>query len=138
MNVAQVVVCLRSGAVVCSWSLLIRGAQRARHQAETPLIALCRFPGPALTEAAYYCSTVRTSPQTRHRKVCNSGNVATLGVVRASIIGFPQVGHGGGGSSSFWDITFVKAQTGKQNDIAQKEAPSFRPGPSLFCPGAQT
>jgi len=65
---------------------------------------------------------LRTSPQTRHRKVCNSGNVATLGVVRASIIGFPQVGHGGG-SSSFWDITFVKAPAGKQNDIAQKEAP---------------
>src|ERR1035437_8841469 len=41
-----------SGAVVCSWSLLIRGAQRARHQAETPLIALCRFPGPALTDGA--------------------------------------------------------------------------------------
>ena len=38
-----------SGAVVCSWSLLIRGAQRARHQAETPPIVLCRFPGPALT-----------------------------------------------------------------------------------------
>jgi hypothetical protein len=37
-----------SGAVVCSWSLLVRGAQRARYQAETPLIALCRFPGPAL------------------------------------------------------------------------------------------
>ena len=38
-----------SGAVVCSLSLLIRWAQRARRQAETPLIALCRFPGPALT-----------------------------------------------------------------------------------------
>jgi hypothetical protein len=38
-----------SGAVVCSWFLLIRGAQRARHQAETPPIVLCRFPGPALT-----------------------------------------------------------------------------------------
>jgi len=36
-----------SGAVVCSWSLLIRWAQRARCQAETPLIALFRFPGPA-------------------------------------------------------------------------------------------
>jgi ABC-type uncharacterized transport system substrate-binding protein len=29
-------------------SLLIRGAQRARCQAEIPLIVLCRFPGPAL------------------------------------------------------------------------------------------
>jgi len=33
-----------------SWSLLIRWAQRARCQAETPLIVLCRFPGPALTD----------------------------------------------------------------------------------------
>jgi hypothetical protein len=37
-----------SGAVVCSWSLLIRRAQRAHCQAETPLIVLCRFPEPAL------------------------------------------------------------------------------------------
>jgi hypothetical protein len=37
-----------SGAVVCSWSLLIRGPQRARRQAEIPLIGLSRFPGPAL------------------------------------------------------------------------------------------
>jgi len=36
------------GAVVCSLSLLIRWAQRARCQAETPLIGLCRFPQPAL------------------------------------------------------------------------------------------
>src|SRR3984893_12565487 len=41
-----------SGAVVCSWSLLIRWAQRARCQAETPLIALFRFPRPPLTKAA--------------------------------------------------------------------------------------
>src|SRR5665648_627817 len=39
-----------SGVVVCSWSLLIRWAQRARCQAETPLIVLCRFPGPALDD----------------------------------------------------------------------------------------
>ena len=32
-------------------SLLIRWAQRARCQAETPLIGLCRFPQPALTES---------------------------------------------------------------------------------------
>jgi len=32
-------------AVVLSSSLLIRWAQRARCQAETPLIVLCRFPG---------------------------------------------------------------------------------------------
>ena len=37
-----------SGAVVCTWSLLIRWAQRARYQAKTPLIALFRFPRPAL------------------------------------------------------------------------------------------
>src|SRR5664280_1927879 len=38
-----------SGGVVCSWSLLIRRAQRAHCQAETPLIVLCRFPEPALS-----------------------------------------------------------------------------------------
>jgi hypothetical protein len=37
-----------SGAVVSAWSLLIRRPQRACRQAETPLIVLCRFPGPAL------------------------------------------------------------------------------------------
>ncbi len=37
-----------SDGVVLSWSLLIRRAQRARRQAEIPLIVLCRFPGPAL------------------------------------------------------------------------------------------
>ena len=39
-----------SDGVVLSWSLLIRRAQRARRQAEIPLIVLCRFPGPALTQ----------------------------------------------------------------------------------------
>jgi len=33
-------------------SLLIRWAQRARYQAETPLIVLFRFPRPALTAKA--------------------------------------------------------------------------------------
>jgi hypothetical protein len=37
-----------SGAVVSSWSLLIRWAQRARCQAETPLIVSFRFLRPAL------------------------------------------------------------------------------------------
>src|SRR5688572_92794 len=37
-----------SGALVCSSSLLIRSAQRARCQAETPPIVLSRFPRPAL------------------------------------------------------------------------------------------
>jgi len=37
-----------SDEIVCSLSLLIRGAQRARCQAETPLIALFRFSRPAL------------------------------------------------------------------------------------------
>jgi len=37
-----------SGPVVVAWSLLIRRAQRARRQAETPPIVLCRFPRPAL------------------------------------------------------------------------------------------
>jgi hypothetical protein len=34
--------------LVSAWSLLIRRHQRARRQAETPPIVLCRFPGPAL------------------------------------------------------------------------------------------
>jgi hypothetical protein len=38
-----------SVGLVWSSSLLIRWAHRARCQAETPLIALCRFPGPALS-----------------------------------------------------------------------------------------
>src|SRR3974390_2152150 len=37
-----------SGAVVVSWSLLIRRHQRARCQAEIPLIALCKMPEPPL------------------------------------------------------------------------------------------
>jgi hypothetical protein len=40
-------------------SLLIRWAQRARCQAETPLIGLCRFPQPALDEANNACFIVR-------------------------------------------------------------------------------
>src|SRR4029450_3463876 len=40
-----------SGAVSCSCSLLIRGPNLARCQAEAPLIALCRFPKPALLVA---------------------------------------------------------------------------------------
>jgi hypothetical protein len=39
-----------SGAVSCSCSLLIRGPNLARCQAEAPLIALCRFPKPALSD----------------------------------------------------------------------------------------
>jgi hypothetical protein len=38
-----------SGGVAWSSCLLIRWAQRASCQAETPLIVLCRFPGPALS-----------------------------------------------------------------------------------------
>src|SRR5215470_17308641 len=37
-----------SGAVVTSWSPLIRKHQRARCQAEIPLIALCKIPEPLL------------------------------------------------------------------------------------------
>jgi len=37
-----------SGVLVSAWSLLIRRHQRARRQAETPPIVLCRFSGPAL------------------------------------------------------------------------------------------
>src|SRR6478609_197210 len=39
---------MKPPGVVCSLSLLIRGAQRARCQAETPLIVLFRFLRPAL------------------------------------------------------------------------------------------
>jgi hypothetical protein len=40
--------------------LLIRWAQRARCQAETPLIVLCRFPQPALFELAPIPHTEKT------------------------------------------------------------------------------
>src|SRR6516225_10140217 len=51
-----------SGAVVSAWSLLIRRPQRACRQAETPLIVLCRFPGPALWSHLKTTSTsVRSS-----------------------------------------------------------------------------
>src|SRR5258707_9097102 len=46
-NFEQAQVC-GFGEVVCSLSLLIRWAQRARCQAETPLIVLCRSLRPAL------------------------------------------------------------------------------------------
>src|ERR1700730_15861432 len=42
-----------SGGVVCSLSLLIRGAQRARRQAETPLIVLFSFLRPALFNPSF-------------------------------------------------------------------------------------
>src|SRR5262245_6781819 len=42
-----------SGAVSCSCSLLIRGPNLARCQAEAPLIALCRFSKPALLNSFY-------------------------------------------------------------------------------------
>jgi hypothetical protein len=47
-----------SGAVVCSLSLLIRGAQRARCQAEIPLIDLSKIPEPALTVCPVYARLV--------------------------------------------------------------------------------
>ena len=43
-----------------TWSLLIRGPQRARRQAETPLIVLCRFPGPALIDAERFVEFERS------------------------------------------------------------------------------
>src|SRR6516225_3364257 len=52
-----------SGAVVSAWSLLIRRPQRACRQAETPLIVLCRFPGPAL-----YFTLRRLSKKCRWKK----------------------------------------------------------------------
>jgi hypothetical protein len=47
-----------SGAVVSAWSLLIRRPQRACRQAETPLIVLCRFPGPVLATPWWISSFV--------------------------------------------------------------------------------
>jgi hypothetical protein len=44
-----------SGGLVCSLCLLIRRAQRARGQAETPPIILSRFPEPALI---YYVADI--------------------------------------------------------------------------------
>src|ERR1700722_1816956 len=43
--------------VVCSLSLLIRGAQRARCQAETPLVVLFRFLRPALIVLFARCAS---------------------------------------------------------------------------------
>src|SRR5262245_12006057 len=49
-----------SGAVSCSCSLLIRGPNLARCQAEAPLIALCRFSKPALTSLRYCMYPIMT------------------------------------------------------------------------------
>src|SRR5262245_36262198 len=51
-----------SGAVSCSCSLLIRGPNLARCQAEAPLIALCRFPKPALSPARHSHDDVWSNP----------------------------------------------------------------------------
>jgi ABC-type glycerol-3-phosphate transport system substrate-binding protein len=82
-------------------------------------------------QAAYSCSIVLTSPQARHRKVSNSAKAATLGVVRTSIISFPQAGHGrGGSSSSFWDINVhVPNSTSNQKEAAKALA-SFISSPT--------
>jgi hypothetical protein len=53
------------GAVVCSWFLLILEAQRARYQAETPLIALCKFFRPALNRFVYFQHDGRRWPWCR-------------------------------------------------------------------------
>src|SRR6266404_2959274 len=50
-----------SGVLVCSSCLLIRRAQRARCQAETPPILLSRFPEPALTTSGCGTSAWATS-----------------------------------------------------------------------------
>jgi hypothetical protein len=49
----------------CHGSLLIRRAQRARRQAETPLSVLCRFPRPALCLRSR-CSKPGLSPGLQH------------------------------------------------------------------------
>lgn len=46
-----------------------------------------------------FCSMARVSPHAGHRKVCSSGNPATLGVMKASTIGLPHVRHGNGSRS---------------------------------------
>src|SRR4051812_23031299 len=52
-----------AGAVVSSWSLLIRRLQRACRQAEAPLIVLCKFAGPALIIQRFptRCATAHAS-----------------------------------------------------------------------------
>jgi hypothetical protein len=52
------------GAVVSTWSLLIRRQQRACRQAEIPLSALCRFPAPALITLGIFGTgdTMATQP----------------------------------------------------------------------------
>src|SRR4030095_7192329 len=55
-----------SGAVVSAWSLLIRRPQRACRQAETPLIVLCRFPGPALRFVVRFNAKVKVGPVEQH------------------------------------------------------------------------
>src|SRR6516164_2297736 len=50
-----------SGAVSCSCSLLIRGPNLARCQAEAPLIALCRFSKPALPAHSLIHARLRAS-----------------------------------------------------------------------------
>src|SRR5215831_16552276 len=54
-----------SGAVSCSCSLLIRGPNLARCQAEAPLIALCRFSKPALKESDFH-AVVKTALEIAH------------------------------------------------------------------------
>jgi hypothetical protein len=48
------------GVLFSSWFLLIRGLNLARRQAETPLIALCKNPGPLLTIAPIPCALSRS------------------------------------------------------------------------------
>src|SRR4029450_11595515 len=67
-----------SGAVSCSCSLLIRGPNLARCRAEAPLIALCRFPKPALN--SHQC---RRDQRTNRCDLCQHGDplAATLAMV---------------------------------------------------------
>jgi hypothetical protein len=51
-----------SGAVVSTWPLLIRRHQRACRQAEIPLIALSKFPRPALPSVPSTAQSERLIP----------------------------------------------------------------------------
>src|SRR4029450_2716845 len=67
-----------SGAVSCSCSLLIRGPNLARWQAEAPLIALCRFPKPALRRALMPNTTIEC-PRATSCPTCKCNRVYSNG-----------------------------------------------------------
>ena len=90
-----------SGGVVCSLSLLIRWAQRARCQAETPLIVLFKFLRPALSavdkraDAFRYATNPQGDPQMpKNAHVVYHELIAQMDEVRAAIdLAFGEIGR---------------------------------------------